>query len=84
MTSDEIATVLGVPDAVTFWHGPDAWLYTCSLGDNKFEITTNAREPGSEKEKVSWGQEATIEDNAKHFKVQPTPTFKAYTDRAGT
>jgi len=62
--------VPGVPDAVTFWHGPDAWLYTCGLGDGKFEITTNTREPASAKEKVSWGQDATIEDNAKHFEVQ--------------
>ncbi|RDL35181.1 Uncharacterized protein BP5553_07112 [Venustampulla echinocandica] len=51
VTSDEIATVAGVPDAVTFWHGPHAWLYTCSLGDGKFEITTNTREPASLKEK---------------------------------
>jgi salicylate hydroxylase len=69
VTADEIASVPGVPDAVTFWHGPDAWLYTCGLGDGKFEITTNTREPASAKEKVSWGQDATIEDNAKHFEV---------------
>ncbi|RDW74951.1 hypothetical protein BP6252_06093 [Coleophoma cylindrospora] len=68
VTSDEIATVEGVPDAVTFWHGPSCWMYTCNLGDGKFEITTNTSEPSNEKEKVSWGQEATVEDNAKHFK----------------
>jgi salicylate hydroxylase len=69
ITSDEIATVAGVPDAVTFWHGPDSWPYACGLGDNKFEITTSTLEPASEKEKVSWGQDATVEDNARHFKV---------------
>lgn len=69
VTSKEIATVAGVPDAVTFWHGPNSWLYTCPLGDNKFEITTNTPEPASEKERVSWGQDATVEENARHFEV---------------
>lgn len=45
VTSDEIVTVPGVPDAVTFWHGPESWLYTCNLGDPKFDITTLAQEP---------------------------------------
>lgn len=71
MTSDEIATVAGIPNAVTFWHGPSCWMYTCRLDENKFEITTNTLESGNEKEKVSWGQEATVEDNAEHFKVRP-------------
>jgi salicylate hydroxylase len=69
VTSEEISTVADVPDAVTFWHGPNSWLYTCALGDNKFEITTNTPEPASEKERVSWGQDATVEENARHFEV---------------
>ncbi|KAK4543550.1 hypothetical protein LTR36_005445 [Oleoguttula mirabilis] len=67
VTSGEIATVPDVPDAVTFWHGPNSWLYTCPLGDNKFEITTITREPAALKEKVSWGLDADLEDNARHF-----------------
>jgi salicylate hydroxylase len=61
--------VEGVPDAVTFWHGPRSWLYTCWLGANKFEITTNTPEPANQKEKVNWGQEATVKQNAQHFEV---------------
>ncbi|KAF8854899.1 hypothetical protein BDZ45DRAFT_706354 [Acephala macrosclerotiorum] len=57
ITTEEIATIDGVPDA----------LYTCPLGDGKFEITTMTPELTSEKEKVSWGQDATIEENLRHF-----------------
>ncbi len=71
VTADEIATVEGVPDAVTFWHGPHSWLYTCCLGDNKFEITTNTPEPANQKENVTWGQDAYVKENAKHFEVYP-------------
>jgi salicylate hydroxylase len=69
VTSREIATVGDVPDAVTFWHGPNSWLYTCALSDNKFEITTNTPEPLSENERVGWGKDATVEENARHFEV---------------
>lgn len=70
ITAKEIAKIDGVPDAVTFWHGPNSWLYTCPLGDGKFEITTMTPEPASEKEKASWGQDATIEENLRHFQVR--------------
>ena len=71
LTLDEIATVPGIPDAVTFWHGPEAWLYTCPLGDNKFEITAMTTDPAeqAEKEKVSWGQAATTKQMTDKFKV---------------
>ncbi|KAK6390595.1 hypothetical protein LTR65_005466 [Meristemomyces frigidus] len=77
VTSGEIATVPDVPDAVTFWHGPNSWLYTCPLGDNKFEITTITREPAALKEKVSWGLDADLEDNARHFEEMPLTHFQA-------
>jgi salicylate hydroxylase len=69
VSSDEIGTIPGVPESVTFWHGPQGWLYTCPLGNSKFEITTMTREPDNNAEKVSWGQDATIEQNLKHFEV---------------
>ncbi|TVY51379.1 Salicylate hydroxylase [Lachnellula cervina] len=68
VSTEEIAKVNGVPDAVTFWHGPSSWLYTCPLGNGQFEVTTMTSEPDLQYEKVSWGQDATVEENAKHFK----------------
>jgi hypothetical protein len=63
-----------MPDAVTFWYGPHSWLYTCALGANRYEITTMTRDLAeqSEKEKVSWGQDATTQKMADNFKVSYT------------
>ncbi|KAE9369815.1 putative monooxygenase [Stipitochalara longipes BDJ] len=70
VTPTDIATVPGVPDAVTFWHGSHSWLYTCALGANKYEVTAMTRDLAeqSEKEKVSWGQDATTPQMADNFK----------------
>ncbi|PMD42169.1 FAD/NAD(P)-binding domain-containing protein [Hyaloscypha variabilis F] len=70
VTPADIATVPGVPDAVIFWHDPHSWLYTCALGANRYEITTMTRDMAkqSEKEKVSWEQNATTEQMADNFK----------------
>ncbi|TVY20503.1 Salicylate hydroxylase [Lachnellula arida] len=68
LSTQEIAKVDGVPDAVTFWHGPNSWLYTCPLGNGQFEVTTMTSEPDLQYEKVSWGQVATVEENARHFR----------------
>lgn len=61
---------LELPDVATFWHGPGAWLYTCPLGDNRYEITTMVQEPEEEIKKVSWGQDADPEQNNAHFVVR--------------
>ncbi|KAN0102110.1 FAD/NAD(P)-binding domain containing protein [Hyaloscypha variabilis] len=70
VTPADISTVPGVPDAVTFWHGPHSWLYTCALGANRYEITTMTRDVAeqSEKEMVSWGQGATTKQMTDNFK----------------
>ncbi|TVY93395.1 Salicylate hydroxylase [Lachnellula willkommii] len=68
LSTQEIAKVGGVPDAVTFWHGPNSWLYTCPLGNGQFEVTTMTSEPDLQYDKVSWGQVATVEENARHFR----------------
>ncbi|KAI8692026.1 hypothetical protein LRP88_09282 [Fusarium phalaenopsidis] len=60
--SDALA-INGVPNAVTFWHGPDGkWVYTCPLGSNDFEITTKISEADFEG-RSSWGKEASV----RHF-----------------
>lgn len=73
----------GVPDAVTFWHGPSSWLYTCPLGNGQFEVTTMTSEPDLQYEKVSWGQDATVEENAKHFKVGFWNILQCNTNKCG-
>jgi salicylate hydroxylase len=65
-----MATIPNVPNAVTFWHGPKSWLYTCPLGDNIYEITTMVTEPDETQSQVSWGQEATFDQVIRHFQVR--------------
>ncbi|KIW10691.1 hypothetical protein PV08_11655 [Exophiala spinifera] len=69
VTYEEMASIPDVPrDAVTFWHGPHAWLYTCPLGDNVYEITTMVTEHDESESQVSWGQEASFDQVTPHFK----------------
>lgn len=70
VTYDEMATIPNVPDAVTFWHGPNSWLYTCRLGDNTYEITTMVTEPREGESQVSWGQDASVDQVTPHFEVR--------------
>ncbi|EXJ93162.1 hypothetical protein A1O3_01719 [Capronia epimyces CBS 606.96] len=67
VTYDEMATIPNVPDAVTFWHGPTSWLYTCPLGDNTYEITAMVTEHDERESQVSWGQEASFDQVTPHF-----------------
>lgn len=64
-----MATIPNVPNAVTFWHGPKAWLYTCPLGDNTYEITAMVTEPDERESEVSWGKPASFEQIVPHFEV---------------
>lgn len=67
---EDAVSRLNIADSVVFWHGPDAWVYTCPTGGGQLEITTIAREPHREDaRKVSWGQDARFEDQAQHFDV---------------
>ncbi len=77
VTHEEMAKIPNVPDAVTFWHGPNAWLYTCRLGSNTYEITTMVTEPDETKSQVSWGQDASIDQVTPHFEVSFTPCAHA-------
>ncbi|KAL4899544.1 hypothetical protein BDW74DRAFT_183651 [Aspergillus multicolor] len=44
----------GFPDAVTFWHGPNEWVYTCNLRHGLYELTCMAAVEKPESE--SWGE----------------------------
>ncbi|KAH8699121.1 salicylate hydroxylase [Talaromyces proteolyticus] len=67
VVNEEDIAHLNIPDAVTFWHGPNSWLYTCGLGSGKYELTSMGREPEKDADKVSWGQDATVEQHTQHF-----------------
>ena len=69
ISAQAVASQTSIPDAVTFWHGKNGvWVYTCPLNNNLFEITTMAREPPEGKDRVSWGQEATIQQMTDHYR----------------
>ncbi|KAJ5209837.1 hypothetical protein N7449_004216 [Penicillium cf. viridicatum] len=65
---DKILRIPNFPDAVTFWHGPKDWVYTCNLNNNIYEVTTMAEVSG-EVAKVSWGEDATLEELRKPYKA---------------
>ncbi|CAI7674845.1 unnamed protein product [Penicillium discolor] len=65
--ADKILRIPNFPDAVTFWHGPKDWVYTCNLNNNIYEVTTMAEVSG-EIAKVSWGEDATLEELRKPYK----------------
>ncbi|KAF7520569.1 hypothetical protein PCG10_009059 [Penicillium crustosum] len=66
--ADKLLRIPNFPDAVTFWHGPKDWVYTCNLNNNIYEVTTMAEVSG-EIAKVSWGEDATLEEFRKPYKV---------------
>ncbi|KGO41575.1 Major facilitator superfamily domain, general substrate transporter [Penicillium expansum] len=65
--ADKILRIPNFPDAVTFWHGPKDWVYTCNLNNNIYEVTTMAEVSG-EIAKVSWGEDATLEEFRKPYR----------------
>ncbi|PWY82077.1 FAD/NAD(P)-binding domain-containing protein [Aspergillus heteromorphus CBS 117.55] len=59
--ADDILSIPGFPDSVTFWHGPNDRFYTCNLNNNVYEIA--ARVPQTpDTAPVSWGQDASVEE----------------------
>ncbi|GKZ37426.1 hypothetical protein AbraIFM66950_008976 [Aspergillus brasiliensis] len=65
--ADEILNIPGIPDSVTFWHGPADRLYTCNLNNNVYEIA--ARVPQTaDTAPVSWGQDASVEEFSWRYK----------------
>ncbi|KAL2841588.1 hypothetical protein BJY01DRAFT_249515 [Aspergillus pseudoustus] len=65
--TDKILAIPGFPDAVTFWHGPRDWVYTCNLRHGVYELTCNADVPNEEK-RVSWGEPAGLEEFRRPWK----------------
>ncbi|RAO69467.1 uncharacterized protein BHQ10_005479 [Talaromyces amestolkiae] len=65
--TEKILSIPNFPDAVTFWHGPSDWVYTCNLNGGIYEITVNADET-EEVAKVSWGEKATLEEFKRPWK----------------
>lgn len=64
----DILSIPGIPDSVTFWHGPADRLYTCNLNNNVYEIA--ARVPQTaDTAPVSWGQDASVEEFSWRYKV---------------
>ncbi|PLB54078.1 FAD/NAD(P)-binding domain-containing protein [Aspergillus steynii IBT 23096] len=61
VNTQEILSIKGFHDAVTFWHGPTRWVYTCNLNNNIYEVTARTDLPEDENT-VSWGQDANIDD----------------------
>ncbi|GLB23167.1 hypothetical protein AtubIFM61612_003754 [Aspergillus tubingensis] len=63
----DILSIPGIPDSVTFWHGPADRLYTCNLNNNVYEIA--ARVPQTaETAPVSWGQDASVDEFSWRYK----------------
>ncbi|CRG88311.1 UNC93-like protein C922,05c [Talaromyces islandicus] len=67
LPAEDILSIPNFPDAVTFWHGPTDWVYTCNLNGGKYEITVNAVEP-ADNARVSWGEKATLEEFRRPWK----------------
>ncbi|KAL3494742.1 hypothetical protein BJX62DRAFT_247111 [Aspergillus germanicus] len=65
--TENILAIPGFPDAVTFWHGPRDWVYTCNLRRGVYELTCNADVPNDEG-RVSWGEEASLEEFRRPWK----------------
>ncbi|KAE8372491.1 FAD/NAD(P)-binding domain-containing protein [Aspergillus bertholletiae] len=57
VNANDILSIPNFPDAVTFWHGPTRWVYTCNLNGGNYEITARTDLPETRKT-VSWGQDA--------------------------
>ncbi|KAL5342277.1 hypothetical protein BJX70DRAFT_394870 [Aspergillus crustosus] len=67
--AEKLLSIPGFPDAVTFWHGPREWVYTCNLRQGWYELTCMANVPDEgEKRKVSWGEGLSLEEFRKPWK----------------
>ncbi|KAL3468722.1 hypothetical protein BJX99DRAFT_242844 [Aspergillus californicus] len=67
LPADRILAIPGFPDAVTFWHGPKDWVYTCNLRHGFYELTCMAEVP-DHGDKVSWGLKASLDDFKRPWK----------------
>ncbi|RDW76583.1 FAD-dependent oxidoreductase [Aspergillus mulundensis] len=52
--AEKLLGIEGFPDAVTFWHGPSEWVYTCNLRHGLYELTCMAGV--SKPESEEWGE----------------------------
>ncbi|KAF7594634.1 hypothetical protein BBP40_008724 [Aspergillus hancockii] len=59
--ANEILSIPNFPDAVTFWHGPTRWVYTCNLNNGIYEVTARTDLPETS-ETVSWGEDASPDE----------------------
>lgn len=66
--TEKLLAIPGFPDAVTFWHGPKEWVYTCNLRHGMYELTCMAGVPDNG-DRVSWGEKADIKEFRKPWKV---------------
>ncbi|KAB8259399.1 monooxygenase [Aspergillus pseudonomiae] len=61
VNASDILSIPNFPDAVTFWHGPTRWVYTCNLNKGIYEVTARTDLPET-RQTVSWGQDASAEE----------------------
>ncbi|KAL4809464.1 FAD/NAD(P)-binding domain-containing protein [Aspergillus unguis] len=66
--SEKLLRISGFPDAVTFWHGPRDWVYTCNLKHGLYELTCMAGVPDNAEGRVSWGERASREEFMRPWK----------------
>ncbi|KAE8155323.1 FAD/NAD(P)-binding domain-containing protein [Aspergillus avenaceus] len=59
--AQEILSIPNFPDAVTFWHGPTRWVYTCNLNNGIYEVTARTDVPETS-QTASWGQDASTDE----------------------
>ncbi|PIG88741.1 hypothetical protein AARAC_000507 [Aspergillus arachidicola] len=45
VNANDILSIPNFPDAVTFWHGPTRWVYTCNLNRGIYEVTARTDLP---------------------------------------
>jgi hypothetical protein len=68
--AERLLSIPGFPDAVTFWHGPKDWVYTCNLRHGVYELTCLANVSDERKrKKVSWGEGVILEEFKRPWKV---------------
>ncbi|KAL6230785.1 hypothetical protein BDW75DRAFT_234150 [Aspergillus navahoensis] len=60
ISTERLLAINGFPDAVTFWHGPSNWVYTCNLRHGLYELTCMAEVP--EPENKGWGERVVERD----------------------
>lgn len=66
--AENLLAIPGFPDAVSFWHGPGEWVYTCNLRHGMYELTCMAGVTDNG-DRVSWGEKADMEEFRKPWKV---------------